>query len=62
MAIDNQGFAEEFDKFYVNTGNTLSDKIPTGYVCPRSVITKSDNKSMSVASVMEDAVWKFTKD
>ena len=61
ITSNNQEIAEGFNKFYVNIGKTLSDKIPAHNICPTSFITETNTESMYVASVTEDEVEKIIK-
>ena len=61
IIFNNQEIAERFNKFNVNIGKTLSDKIRACNICPTSFITETNTESMYIASVTEDEVEKIIK-
>ena len=56
---DKKRIAEEFNKFYVNVGLSLANKLPNSDVCPTSFIRESNMHSMGITAVTTEELFQI---
>ena len=52
VVSDKKRIAEEFNKFYVNVGLSLANKLPNSDICPTSFIRESNMLSMGITAAV----------